>query len=141
MLFCKSCWTWDKVIIAKNGFFGERTKENVERFGGVPIIDDEWGTKVDLNKIEEALKQHRAKIVASVHAETSTGALTDPESITKLAHDHGCLSIVDTVTGLAGVPLKVDDWNIDAIYSGTQKCLSASPGLHQLVLVKGLKKK
>ena len=118
-------------------------KENVERFGGVPIvIEDEWGTKVDLNKIEEALKQHSdVKIVASVHAETSTGALTDPESITKLAHDHGCLSIVDTVTGLAGVPLKVDDWNIDAIYSGTQKCLSASPDFHQLVLVKRLKEK
>ena len=133
----------DKVIIAKNGFFGERMKENVERFGGVPIvIDDEWGTKVDLNKIEEALKQHSdAKIVASVHAETSTGALTDPESITKLAHDHGCLSIVDTVTGLAGVPLKVDDWNIDAIYSGTQKCLSASPGLSPISFSEKAKEK
>ena len=133
----------DKVIIAKNGFFGERMKENVERFGGVPIvIDDEWGTKVDLNKIEEALKQHSdAKIVASVHAETSTGALTDPESITKLAHDHGCLSIVDTVTGLAGVPLKVDDWNIDAIYSGTQKCLSASPGLSPISFSERAKEK
>ena len=121
----------DKVIIAKNGFFGERMKENVERFGGIPIvIDDEWGTKVDLNKIESALNEHKdAKIVASVHAETSTGALTDPESITKLAHDHGCLSIVDTVTGLVGVPLKVDEWGIDAIYSGSQKCLSAPPGL------------
>ena len=66
----------DKVIIAKNGFFGERMKENVERFGGIPIvIDDEWGTKVDLNKIESALNEHKdAKIVASVHAETSTGA-------------------------------------------------------------------
>ena len=121
----------EKVIICKNGFFGERMKENVERFGGIPIvIDDEWGTKVDLNKIEEALKANPdTKIVASVHAETSTGALSDPESITKLAHDYGCLSIVDTVTGLAGVPLMVDDWKIDAIYSGTQKCLSASPGL------------
>ena len=121
----------DKVIIAKNGFFGERMKENVERYGGIPIvIDDEWGTKVDLNKIESALNEYKdVKIVASVHAETSTGALTDPESITKLAHDHGCLSIVDTVTGLVGVPLKVDEWGIDAIYSGTQKCLSASPGL------------
>ena len=121
----------DKVIIAKNGFFGERMKENVERFGGIPIVvDDVWGAKVDLNKIEDALNHHNdVKIVASVHAETSTGALTDPKSITKLAHDHGCLSIVDTVTGLAGVPLNVDEWEIDAIYSGTQKCLSASPGL------------
>ena len=133
----------DKVIIAKNGFFGERMKENVERFGGIPIvIDDEWGTKVDLNKIEAALNEHRdAKIVASVHAETSTGALTDPESITKLAHDHGCLSIVDTVTGLVGVPLKVDEWGIDAIYSGTQKCLSASPGLSPISFSNAAKEK
>ena len=133
----------DKVIIAKNGFFGERMKENVERFGGIPIvIDDEWGTKVDLNKIELALNEHKdAKIVASVHAETSTGALTDPESITKLAHDHGCLSIVDTVTGLVGVPLKVDEWGIDAIYSGTQKCLSASPGLSPISFSNAAKEK
>ena len=133
----------DKVIIAKNGFFGERMKENVERFGGIPIvIDDEWGTKVDLSKIEAALDEHKdAKIVASVHAETSTGALTDPESITKLAHDHGCLSIVDTVTGLVGVPLKVDEWGIDAIYSGTQKCLSASPGLSPISFSNAAKEK
>ena len=133
----------DKVIIAKNGFFGERMKENVERFGGIPIvIDDEWGTKVDLNKIESALNEHKdTKIVASVHAETSTGALTDPESITKLAHDHGCLSIVDTVTGLVGVPLKVDEWGIDAIYSGTQKCLSASPGLSPISFSNAAKEK
>ena len=133
----------DKVIIAKNGFFGERMKENVERFGGIPIvIDDEWGTKVDLNKIEAALNEHKdAKIVASVHAETSTGALTDPKSITKLAHDYGCLSIIDTVTGLAGVPLKVDEWQIDAIYSGTQKCLSASPGLSPISFSNAAKEK
>ena len=133
----------DKVIICKNGFFGERMKENVERFGGIPIvIDDDWGKKVDLNKIEDALKEHPdTKIVASVHAETSTGALTDPQSITKLAHDHGCLSIVDTVTGLAGVPLMVDEWGIDAIYSGTQKCLSASPGLSPISFSEAAKEK
>ena len=96
----------------------------------------------DLNKIEIALNEHKdTKIVASVHAETSTGALTDPESITKLAHDHGCLSIIDTVTGLAGVPLKVDEWGIDAIYSGTQKCLSASPGLSPIRFSEAAKEK
>ncbi len=123
--------------------FAVSMKENVERFGGIPIvIDDEWGTKVDLNKIESALNEHKdAKIVASVHAETSTGALTDPESITKLAHEHGCLSIVDTVTGLVGVPLKVDKWGIDAIYSGTQKCLSASPGLSPISFSNAAKEK
>ena len=121
----------DKVIICKNGFFGERMKENVERYGGVPIIvNDEWGKKIDLNKVEETLKENKdAKIVAFVHAETSTGVKSDPEALTKLAHEYGCLSIVDTVTGLAGIPLMVDEWGIDAIYSGTQKCLSASPGL------------
>ena len=133
----------DKVIICKNGFFGERMKENVERFGGVPVvINDDWGKKVDLNKIEDALKSNPdTKIVASVHAETSTGALTDPQTITKLAHDYNCLSIVDTVTGLAGVPLKVDEWGIDAIYSGTQKCLSASPGLSPISFSEAAKEK
>ena len=93
----------DKVIICKNGFFGERMKENVERFGGVPImVDDEWGKKIDLNKVEEALKNHPdAKIVAFVHAETSTGVMSDPKALTKLAHDHECLSIVDTVTAVS----------------------------------------
>ena len=121
----------DKVIICKNGFFGERMKENVERYGGIPImVEDEWGKKIDINKVEEALKENQdAKIVAFVHAETSTGVKSDPKPLTKLAHDYNCLSIVDTVTGLAGIPLLVDEWEIDAIYSGTQKCLSASPGL------------
>ena len=121
----------DKVLICKNGFFGDRMKENVERYGGIPIIvDDEWGQKIDLNKVEETLKENQdTKIVAFVHAETSTGVKSDPKQLTKLAHDYGCLSIVDTVTGLAGIPLMVDEWDIDAIYSGTQKCLAASPGL------------
>ena len=133
----------EKVIICKNGFFGERMKENVERFGGIPVmVDDEWGKKVDLNKAEDALKNNPdAKILAFVHAETSTGALSDPESLTKLAHEYDCLSIVDTVTGLAGVPLKVDDWGIDAIYSGTQKCLSASPGLSPISFSKAAQEK
>ena len=133
----------EKVIICKNGFFGERMKENVERFGGIPVmVDDDWGKKVDLNKAEDALKNNPdAKILAFVHAETSTGALSDPESLTKLAHEYDCLSIVDTVTGLAGVPLKVDDWGIDAIYSGTQKCLSASPGLSPISFSKAAQEK
>ena len=97
----------DKVIICKNGFFGDRMKENVERYGGIPIIvDDEWGQKIDLNKVEEALKKNEdTKIVAFVHAETSTGVKSDPKQLTKLAHDYNCLSIVDTVTGLEGIPL------------------------------------
>ena len=97
------------------------------------MVEDEWGTKIDINKVEETLKLNQdAKIVAFVHAETSTGVKSDPEALTKLAHTYNCLSIVDTVTGLAGVPLLVDEWEIDAVYSGTQKCLSASPGLEML---------
>jgi alanine-glyoxylate transaminase/serine-glyoxylate transaminase/serine-pyruvate transaminase len=106
------------------------------------MVDDDWGKKVDLHKAEDALKNNPdAKILAFVHAETSTGALSDPESLTKLAHEYDCLSIVDTVTGLAGVPLKVDEWGIDAIYSGTQKCLSASPGLSPISFSKAAQEK
>ena len=121
----------DKVIVCQNGVFGGRMKENVERMGGTAImVEDEWGTVVDPDKLEAALKANPdAKIVAFVHAETSTGAQSDAETLVKLAHKYDCLTIVDAVTSLGGSPLKVDEWDIDAIYSGTQKCLSAPPGL------------
>ncbi|MDH5358947.1 MAG: alanine--glyoxylate aminotransferase family protein [Gammaproteobacteria bacterium] len=121
----------DKVIVCQNGVFGGRMKENVERCGGTAVmVQDDWGKPVDPNKLEQALKDHAdAKVVAFVHAETSTGAQSDAETLVKLAHDHDCLTIVDAVTSLGGTPLKVDEWNIDAIYSGTQKCLSAPPGI------------
>ena len=121
----------DKVIVCQNGVFGGRMKENVERCGATPImVQDEWGTVVDPNKVEEALKANPdAKVVAFVHAETSTGAQSDAKTLVKLAHDHDCLTIVDAVTSLGGTPVLVDEWEIDAIYSGTQKCLSAPPGL------------
>jgi alanine-glyoxylate transaminase/serine-glyoxylate transaminase/serine-pyruvate transaminase len=121
----------DKVIVCQNGVFGGRMKENVERCGGVAVmVQDEWGCAVDPNKVEEALKANPdARIVAFVHAETSTGAQSDAQAITALAHRHSALSLVDTVTSLGGTTLKVDEWGIDAIYSGTQKCLSCTPGL------------
>ncbi len=121
----------DKVVIGHNGVFSERMRENVERAGGVAVmVDDDWGAPVDPNKIEDALKRHPdARIVAFVHAETSTGAASDAETLARLAHDHDCLVIVDTVTSLGGIELRVDDWALDAVYSGTQKCLSAPPGL------------
>lgn len=121
----------DKVIVCQNGVFGGRMKENVERCGATAImVEDPWGRAVDPQKVEDALKQHPdASIVAFVHAETSTGALSDAKSICALARKHDCLSIVDAVTSLAGSELRVDDWGIDAIYSGTQKCLSCTPGL------------
>ncbi len=121
----------DKVIVCQNGVFAGRMKENVERCGGIAVmVQDDWGRAVDPQKLEDALKANPdAKIVAFVHAETSTGALSDAKTLVEIAHKHHCLTIVDAVTSLGGTPLKVDEWNIDAIYSGTQKCLSCTPGL------------
>ncbi len=121
----------DVVIICQNGVFGSRMRENVERFGGVAVmVQDEWGRAVDGSKLEAALIENpEAALVAFVHAETSTGVQSDAEKLVKLATEHNCLTIVDAVTSLAGTPIYVDDWGIDAIYSGSQKCLSAPPGL------------
>ncbi len=121
----------DKVIVCQNGVFGGRMKENVERCGGTPImVEDAWGTAVNPQKLEDALKANSdAKIVAFVHAETSTGAQSDAKTLVEIAHKYDCLTIVDAVTSLGGTPVLVDDWKIDAIYSGTQKCLSCTPGL------------
>ena len=121
----------ETVIVCQNGVFGARMKENVERCGATPImVEDEWGNPVDPNKLEQALKDNPdASLVAFVHAETSTGAISDAKTLVEVAHQYDCLAIVDAVTSLAGSPLKVDEWNIDAIYSGTQKCLSCVPGL------------
>ena len=121
----------DTVIVCQNGVFGGRMKENVERCGATPImVEDDWGKPVDPQKLEDALKAHpEASTVAFVHAETSTGAISDAKTLVEIAHKYDCLTIVDAVTSLGGSPLKVDEWNIDAIYSGTQKCLSCTPGL------------
>jgi alanine-glyoxylate transaminase/serine-glyoxylate transaminase/serine-pyruvate transaminase len=121
----------DKVIVCQNGVFGGRMQENVERCGGIAVmVQDDWGSAIDPAKVESALEANPdAVLVAFVHAETSTGAQSDAKTLVDLAHRHGCLTIVDAVTSLTGTPLLVDDWNIDAIYSGSQKCLSAPPGL------------
>ncbi len=121
----------DKVVICQNGVFAGRMKENVERCGGTAVmVQDEWGRAIDPQKLEDALKANPdAKIVAFVHAETSTGAQSDAKTLVEIAHRHGCLAIVDAVTSLGGSKLLVDEWKIDAIYSGTQKCISCTPGL------------
>ncbi len=121
----------DKVVICQNGVFGGRMKENVERCGGTAVmVEDTWGAAVDPNKAEDALKANPdAKILAFVHAETSTGAQSDARILAEIARKHDCLTIVDAVTSLGGTPLMVDDWGLDAVYSGTQKCLSCVPGL------------
>jgi alanine-glyoxylate transaminase / serine-glyoxylate transaminase / serine-pyruvate transaminase len=121
----------DTVVVCRNGVFGGRMLENVQRCGGLPVVvDDEWGTPVSAEKLEVALLEHPdASLVAFVQAETSTGALTDPEPLVRLAHEHGCLVIVDAVTAVGGCPVEVDEWGVDAVYAGTQKCLSCPPGL------------
>lgn len=124
----------DKVIVCQNGAFGGRMKENVERCGGVPVIvEDAWGMAVDPSKVEDAFRRNPdAKMLAFVHAETSTGVLSDARLLSQLAHRHGALVLVDAVTSLGGVPLLLDEWGIDAVYSGSQKCLSCTPGLSPL---------
>ncbi|MDT3308299.1 pyridoxal-phosphate-dependent aminotransferase family protein [Shewanella vaxholmensis] len=121
----------EKVIVCRNGVFGERMRQNVERVGAIAVlVDNEWGAPVDPAAVEAALKANPdAKFLAFVHAETSTGALSDAKTLCALAKSYGCLSIVDAVTSLGGVELRVDEWGIDAIYSGSQKCLSCVPGL------------
>lgn len=124
----------DKVVVCRNGVFGARMVENVIRCGGVPVVaDSPWGRAVDPQGLEDALRTSPgAKLVALVQAETSTGALSDVSTLVDIAHSHGCLAIVDAVTSLGGSPVMVDQWGVDAIYSGTQKCLSCTPGLAPL---------
>jgi alanine-glyoxylate transaminase/serine-glyoxylate transaminase/serine-pyruvate transaminase len=121
----------EKVVVCQNGVFGGRMKENAERCGAnVVLLQDAWGSAVDPQQLEDALKANPdAKLVAFVHAETSTGAQSDARTLVELAHRHDCLTIVDAVTSLAGTPVKVDEWEIDALYSGSQKCLSCVPGI------------
>ena len=121
----------DTVIVCQNGVFGGRMAENVTRLGGkLVLVEDSWGSPVSPGKVELALRDHpEAKVLAFVHAETSTGACSDAKALCKLAADAGVLTIVDAVTSLGGIEIDVDGWGIDAIYSGTQKCLSCTPGI------------
>lgn len=126
----------DTAIICQNGVFGGRLKAMAERCGAdVILVEDPWGRATSPEKLEAALQAHPgAKVVAFVHAETSTGALSDAQTLAGLAQAHGCLTIVDTVTSLGGSPLYVDAWGLDAVYSGTQKCLSCTPGLSPITM-------
>jgi alanine-glyoxylate transaminase/serine-glyoxylate transaminase/serine-pyruvate transaminase len=121
----------DKVIVGRNGVFGGRMIENVERAGGTAIVvEDTWGEPVDPNKVRDAFKKNPdAKLLAFVHAETSTGCQSDAKTLAAIAREFDALTIVDAVTSLAGTPVLVDEWGIDAIYSASQKCLSCTPGL------------
>ena len=121
----------DKVVVCQNGVFGSRMADNVRRLGGeAVIVEQEWGRAVDPEALQKALKANPgAKIVAFVHAETSTGARSDARQLCEIARQSDCLTIVDCVTSLGGCDVDIDGWGADAVYSGTQKCLSCAPGL------------
>ena len=133
----------DEVVVGVNGVFGGRLCDMIERVGGKAIrVIDAWGRPVDPQKIKDTLEQHpAARLVAVVHGETSTGARSDVETLVKIIHDHGALALVDCVTTLGGCSLDVDAWGIDAAYSGSQKCLSAPPGLSPVTFGAGAIKK
>ncbi len=121
----------DTVVVCVNGVFGMRMTENVKRLGAkLIVVEGEWGRAVDPTALQSVLQENpEANFVAFVHAETSTGALSDAKTLCEIAKVHDCLTIVDAVTSLGGVELRVDEWGIDAIYAGSQKCLSCVPGI------------
>lgn len=121
----------DKVVVCHNGFFGDRMHENARRFGAEIIsVKGEWGKALSVADVEAAFAAHPdAKLLTVVHAETSTGVRNDVEAITKVAKKYNALVIVDAVTALGAIPLKVDEWGIDAVYSCSQKGVGSVPGM------------
>src|SRR5436190_10806234 len=120
----------DSMLVCVNGVFGARMVDVAERAGTkVTKIERPWGEVFSVEDLKAALATAKPKVVGIVMAETSTGAYQPIEEISKLVHEAGAMLLVDAVTALGGVPVEVDGWNIDAIYSGTQKCLSCPPGL------------
>jgi alanine-glyoxylate transaminase/serine-glyoxylate transaminase/serine-pyruvate transaminase len=125
----------DEVIVGINGVFGNRMADVAERCGArVTKVEAPWGQIIEPAQVAEAIKKVRPKLVAIVHAETSTGALTPVEEISRLTHEAEALFVLDTVTSLGGCPVRIDQWEVDAVYSGTQKCLSCPPGLSPVSL-------
>lgn len=126
----------DRVLVAINGYFGERMFEMAGRYGAqVDRLDRPWGEVFDPAEIKRALEGKNYKLLALVHAETSTGALQpDIGEIASAAHQYGTLLVMDTVTSLGGLPVEIDAWGVDVAYSGSQKSLSAPPGLAPLTI-------
>lgn len=126
----------DKVLIGVNGYFGERLCDMAGRLGAsVDRLERPWGDVFDPDEINAALARKKYKLLAVVHAETSTGALQPHVAeIARAAHDHGALLVLDAVTSLGGVPVAIDAWDVDIAYSGTQKCLSCPPGLAPITI-------
>jgi alanine-glyoxylate transaminase/serine-glyoxylate transaminase/serine-pyruvate transaminase len=125
----------DRAVVAVNGAFGGRMADMAGRAGATVVtVDHEWGAPVDPVRVAAALAEAPTKVLAFVHAETSTGARSDPGPLCAVAKAHGALSVVDCVTSLGGIAVDVAGWDADVVYSGTQKCLSAPPGLSPIAL-------
>jgi alanine-glyoxylate transaminase/serine-glyoxylate transaminase/serine-pyruvate transaminase len=125
----------DRAVIAVNGVFGGRMVDMAGRAGAtVTVVENTWGEPVDPARVEAALAEGPAKVLAFVHAETSTGVRSDAAALCALARKHGALSVVDCVTSLGGIVVDVAAWDADFVYSGTQKCLSAPPGLSPIAI-------
>jgi len=128
----------DEVVVCVNGVFGTRMSDIVNRIGGKLIrVEAEWGRAVDPDAVQNAVRGRNPKILAVVHAETSTGVCTPLEAISRIAKDAGASFLVDAVTSLGGMEVAVDRMEVDAVYSGTQKCLSCPPGLSPISFSKG----
>ncbi len=120
----------DKVLVFVKGYFGNRMAQMAERLGAeVVVVEQEWGKAFDPDDACDAIRQHKPKIVALVHAETSTGVLQPVEEIAKCARECDAIVVLDTVTSLGGVPVLIDEWGIDVSHSASQKCIGAPPGL------------
>ncbi len=125
----------ERIVIAVNGVFGGRAADLAQRLGAdVETVTMPWGQPVDPEAVEQALRKKPARHLFFVHAETSTGALSDAATLANLAREHGALCLMDCVTSLTGLPVEIDDWGVDAAFSGTQKCLSVPPGLSPITL-------
>ncbi|MGD0575728.1 MAG: alanine--glyoxylate aminotransferase family protein [Anaerolineales bacterium] len=125
----------DSILVGVNGYFSERICEMASRYGAkVRRLERPWGEVFTAEEIDKALSKEPAKVVALVHAETSTGALQPIEGMGKVIHDHGGLFLTDCVTSLGGLPVRIDDWGVDIAYSCSQKCLGCAPGLGPLTV-------
>jgi alanine-glyoxylate transaminase / serine-glyoxylate transaminase / serine-pyruvate transaminase len=120
----------ERMLVCVNGVFGGRMKDIAERAGAVvSTIERPYGEVFDPDEVKAAIQRDRPKVVGIVHAETSTGAWQPIEEIANIAHEAGALIVIDAVTSLGGIPVDIDTWGIDAVYSGSQKCLGCPPGL------------
>jgi alanine-glyoxylate transaminase / serine-glyoxylate transaminase / serine-pyruvate transaminase len=123
----------DRVLILINGTFGMRMQDVATRLRAkVDTLEFPWGTPVIPEVVEEQLKKESYKIIAIVHAETSTGVRNPVAEIGAFLREKDTIYLVDTVTSLGGIEVSMDDWNCDVLYSGTQKCFSCPPGLSPL---------